>query len=53
MEDGLEDNFEDGIISECPMCGEDNAPIGSLGGVLHFRCRACGWMYSITEGQED
>jgi tRNA(Ile2) C34 agmatinyltransferase TiaS len=32
----------------CPMCNEANLPMGSLGRTNHYRCRACGWIYSLT-----
>jgi len=28
------------------MCYTKNDPIGTLGRLTHYRCRACGWMYS-------
>jgi len=30
----------------CPCCSEINFPIGNLGYRAHYRCRACGMMYS-------
>ena len=35
-------------MRECPACGHENAPIGALGRVLHFNCRACGSWYTTT-----
>lgn len=35
-------------MTKCPMCNEKNAPLGALGRTSHYRCRACGWMYSKT-----
>jgi transposase-like protein len=31
---------------KCPACGTANAPIGTLGKLKHYTCRACGWWYS-------
>lgn len=31
---------------ECPQCGGPGVPLGSLGSLLHFRCRNCGWNFS-------
>ncbi len=36
-------------LEECPVCGEVNGPIGKLGRLLHFCCRACGMWYSQEE----
>lgn len=33
---------------KCPQCDAANTPMGSLGRTNHYRCRACGWMYSQT-----
>jgi len=33
-------------VRECPSCGEENGPMGALGNRQHYRCRACGMMYS-------
>jgi len=33
-------------IIECEQCGTDNIPMGEMGGMLHYRCRSCGWTYS-------
>jgi hypothetical protein len=30
----------------CPCCDTENYPIGNLGYRAHYRCRACGMMYS-------
>lgn len=35
-------------MARCPMCDEANIPMGSLGHTSHYRCRACGWWYSLT-----
>lgn len=35
-------------MAACPQCREANTPMGSLGRVNHYRCRACGWWYSLT-----
>jgi len=36
-------------------CYEDNEPMGALGRTLHYRCRACGWMWSerLVDTTED
>jgi len=40
-------------VKECPACGEENEPIGSLGRLDHYTCRACGlWYYRDTAGVE-
>jgi transposase-like protein len=31
---------------KCPQCGESNEPMGALGRLKHYRCRACGWVYN-------
>lgn len=31
---------------ECPVCNYSNEPMGTLGNRVHYRCRACGLMYS-------
>ena len=31
----------------CPMCGYTNTPMGTLGRVIHYSCRACGMGYSL------
>lgn len=33
-------------LTSCPICGYTNAPIGALGNLLHYCCRACGMWYS-------
>lgn len=33
----------------CPMCGYPNVPMGELGPVSWYRCRACGIDYSNEE----
>jgi rubredoxin len=30
----------------CPVCGGQALPLGTLGFLEHFRCRACGWEWS-------
>jgi len=32
----------DGDFHECPACGGDAFPLGTLGRVKHYRCRQCG-----------
>lgn len=38
-------------VGICPECGQENAPLGKLGNLLHYRCRNCGMMFNkkITE----
>lgn len=38
-------------MNGCPMCGGEGALLGSLGPLLHLRCRQCGWTYH--EGDTD
>lgn len=33
-------------IAACPTCGAENAPMGTLGKRVHYRCRDCGMDYS-------
>ena len=35
-------------IRSCPMCNHDNAPMGIMGNLMHYSCRACGMAYSAT-----
>ena len=38
----------------CPQCGSDNQiPLGTLGLLLWFRCRQCGWEHSIDHYDVD
>lgn len=39
---------EDDFSDACPMCGgdDDGNVLGTLGRLTHYRCRACGWMWS-------
>jgi transposase-like protein len=32
-------------MKNCPACTTDNGPMGILGAVTHYRCRACGLGY--------
>jgi DNA-directed RNA polymerase subunit RPC12/RpoP len=32
----------EGDYIECPACGGDAFPLGTLGRVKHYRCRQCG-----------
>ncbi len=35
------------VAQSCPACGADNLPLGSLGRLLHYNCRACGlWFHA-------
>lgn len=36
----------DWIYQDCPHCGQSNTPMGLLGKLNHFNCRACGWWYT-------
>lgn len=31
----------------CPQCGGQGVALGTLGMVLHLRCRQCGWDFSV------
>jgi hypothetical protein len=33
-------------VVPCVLCNTENAPIGKLGLLWHFRCRACGMGYN-------
>ena len=45
---------EDHEMTDCPMCAGEAAPLGQLGRVIWYRCRACGWQFSLaTEGACD
>lgn len=33
-------------MKTCPGCGCQNAPLGALGNLNHYRCAACGVMYT-------
>lgn len=38
----------------CPQCGGQGVALGTLGYVLHLRCRECGWDFSVdAPDQED
>lgn len=37
----------------CPICDAPNHPLGRLGHRTHYRCRQCGWMWSIDEDPPD
>lgn len=32
----------------CPQCGGAGVPMGALGTRDHYRCRDCGWDYSVS-----
>ena len=55
-----EDGFNDGgeyytdeeieIINSmqpCPICEEDNVPMGKLGNLTWYRCQSCGMEYNL------
>jgi len=47
-----EDEAEDGPEEEppvCPLDGGDGIPLGGLGNLMHYRCRACGMNFSHTK----
>jgi len=33
-------------MAKCPLCGGQGILLGVLGLLRHFRCRACGMMWS-------
>lgn len=39
-------DYDDEDGAPCPMCGEMNQPMGSLGQKRQYNCRACGMWYS-------
>lgn len=39
-------------LSACPSCTTINAPMGTLGRRLHYRCRACGQQWSVTPSDD-
>ncbi|HUX15740.1 MAG TPA: hypothetical protein VMW52_04660, partial [Phycisphaerae bacterium] len=46
------DEAEDGPEEEpptCPLDGGDGIPLGGLGNLMHYRCRACGMNFSHTK----
>lgn len=48
-----DDVDEDRLAAEaCPVCGGEGQLMGILGRTGHYRCRDCGWTYSIT-AQDD
>ena len=50
--DEAEDEAEDGPEEEpptCPLDGGDGIPLGGLGNLMHYRCRACGMNFSHTK----
>ena len=41
-------------MSKCPMCNSINpVPLGTLGNLAYFRCRACGWEFSVVDDEID
>jgi hypothetical protein len=40
-----EEEEEEAILISCPGCGNANFPLGPLGQLLWFVCRACGLQY--------
>lgn len=41
-----QDDQDDQEPAYCPMCGTNNYPIGTLGILSHYNCRACGMWYT-------
>jgi DNA-directed RNA polymerase subunit RPC12/RpoP len=39
-------------ISDCPMCGAENGPMGTLGTRVHYSCRDCGAQWSHVAPEE-
>jgi transposase-like protein len=37
------------MTRHCPVCGEENEPMGVLGRLAHFCCRACGAWFSAEK----
>lgn len=35
-------------MTGCPQCGGPGSLIGALGTRDHYRCRDCGWDYSVA-----
>jgi len=33
----------------CTQCGSEGTYMGDLGYLSHYRCHACGWVYSARE----
>lgn len=47
-----DDDIFDGVeveVTPCPVCDGDALPIGALGSRVHFRCRNCGWTFSLDD----
>jgi DNA-directed RNA polymerase subunit RPC12/RpoP len=42
IDDEEADALLEGDYIECPACGGDAFPLGTLGRVKHYRCRQCG-----------
>jgi tRNA(Ile2) C34 agmatinyltransferase TiaS len=47
MTDNYYENDPDNL-DFCPVCDAESAPMGQLGNRLHYRCRACGMMWSTS-----
>lgn len=51
MLDGFMEELRDDPKS-CPMClARENIPLGPVGSLMYFRCRACGWTFGIPLDQ--
>ena len=44
----MEETQIEAPIVVCEMCNAENAPMGRLGFLWHYCCRACGWHYSAS-----
>lgn len=46
--------IEEGLLY-CSQCGDstDVTYMGTLGSLLWFRCRDCGWEWSVTVSEEE
>jgi hypothetical protein len=39
------------MYQHCPKCDDYGSPLGVLGSLAHFRCRACGWDWSVDASE--
>lgn len=35
-------------MHDCPCCNGQAAPLGQLGRLVWYCCRACGWQFSLA-----
>jgi len=40
-------------IEQCPQCGGEGNELGTLGALLHLRCRQCGWTWGVPAQEEE